>query len=74
MAANQTIEKFQKGAYYEDVNGDLFYCTNGRKRKTDDGHFVVDMKATKHGKPTGKANEEYRPAALFATRGNVGRH
>lgn len=53
------IEKFQKGSFYEDTNGEVYYCTNGRQRKTPDGHYVVDMKTVREGKPVGRAEEEY---------------
>ena len=59
MSATHGIEKFQKGSFYEDTNGDVFYCTNGRQRKTPDDHYVVDMKAVQDGKPVGRAQEEY---------------
>lgn len=51
--------KFEKGAFYLDQQGKIWCCTNGRARKTPDGHEVVDMRATELGNPTGEPGEEY---------------
>ena len=54
-----TSLKFEKGAFYEDQQGKIWTCSNGRTRKTPDGHEVVDMRATTLGQASGEAGEEY---------------
>ena len=50
-----TSRTFEKGAFYEDPQGKIWTCTNGRTRKMPDGYEVVMMRATSQGKPTGEA-------------------
>ena len=59
MKSATTVLHFEKGAFYEDQQRKIWTCTNGRTRKTPDGHEVVLMRATTLGKPTGDAGEEY---------------
>lgn len=54
--AHQTV-KFAKGGYYQDLGGNLWFCTNAKpKRVCDDS--VVMMQATEDGQPVGDASEQ----------------
>jgi len=57
--ATITTLTFEKNAYYEDAKGDLWLCTNGKIRKSPDGHTVVDMRSAPGGNATGEPGEEY---------------
>ena len=55
-AAQQTV-KFAKGGYYQDLSGDLWFCTNAKQKKVGDDHVVM-MQRTENGQPVGEPTEE----------------
>jgi ribosomal protein L12E/L44/L45/RPP1/RPP2 len=59
MATKSTVAKFEKGGFYLDGESRVFVCTNARQRKGDDDRMLVEMKATKDGKPAGKAADSF---------------
>jgi hypothetical protein len=62
MAMQTTVAKFEKGGFYLDAEGHVFHCTNARQRKGEDDRMLVEMKATKDGKPAGKAADHFADA------------
>jgi hypothetical protein len=51
--------KFEKNAFYEDAQGNLWQCVTGKTRKAPDGSQVIDMRPTQMGQPSGDPTEEY---------------
>ena len=54
--AQQTV-KFAKGGFYQDLGGDLWFCTNANQKKVGDDKVVL-MQRTEDGQPVGDATEE----------------
>lgn len=49
--------RFLKGRFYQDLVGDLWFCTNAKQKWVDDDN-VVTMQPTEDGQPVGDAAEE----------------
>ena len=56
-AAVQQTVKFAKGGFYQDLGGDLWFCTNAKQKKVGDDHVVM-MQQTEDGQPFGDATEQ----------------
>ncbi len=48
---------FKKGGFYQDLGGDLWFCTNAKQKKVGDDN-VVTMQRTEDGQAVGDATEE----------------
>ncbi len=48
---------FKKGGFYQDLGGDLWFCTNAKQKKVGDDNVVM-MQRTEDGQPVGEATEE----------------
>jgi hypothetical protein len=48
---------FKKGGFYQDLGGDLWFCTNAKQKKVGDGNVVM-MQRTEDGQPVGAPTEE----------------
>ena len=55
-AAQQPL-KFAKSGFYQDLGGDLWFCTNAKQKKVDDDNVVM-MQRTEDGQPVGDATEQ----------------
>ena len=55
-SAQQTV-KFPKGGFYQDLGGDLWFCTNAKQKKVGDDSVVM-MQQTEDGQPIGDATEQ----------------
>ena len=55
-STQQTV-KFSKGGFYQDLDGDLWFCTNAKQKKVGDDHVVM-MQQTADGQPVGDATEQ----------------
>lgn len=48
---------FKRGGFYQDLVGDLWFCTNAKQKKAGDDNVVM-MQRTEDGQPVGEATEE----------------
>lgn len=53
----QQALKFQKGGFYQDLGGDLWFCANAKQKKVGDDQIVM-MQRTEDGEPVGDATEQ----------------
>lgn len=56
-ATVQQALKFQKGGFYQDLGGDLWFCANAKQKKVGDDQIVM-MQRTEDGEPVGDATEQ----------------
>ncbi|MDB5340264.1 MAG: restriction endonuclease [Planctomycetaceae bacterium] len=56
-ATVQQPVNFKKGGFYQDLGGDLWFCTNAKQKKVGDDPVVM-MQRTEDGQPVGEATEE----------------
>jgi hypothetical protein len=56
-AAVQQSVKFTNGGFYQDLGGDLWFCTNAKQKKVGDGNVVM-IQRTEDGQPVGEVTEE----------------
>ncbi len=56
-ATVQQQVKFKKGGFYQDLGGDLWFCTNAKQKMVGDDKVVM-MQRTEDGQPVGDATEE----------------
>ena len=56
-AAIQQAVKFAKGGFYQDLGGDLWFCTDAKQKKIGDDNVVM-MQRTEDGQPVGDATEQ----------------
>ncbi|MDB5336654.1 MAG: restriction endonuclease [Planctomycetaceae bacterium] len=55
--AVQQPVNFKKGGFYQDLGGELWFCTNAKQKKVGDDQLVM-MQRTEDGQPVGEATEE----------------
>lgn len=53
----QQAVKFAKGGFYQDLGGDLWFCTNAKQKMVGDDQVVM-MQQTENGQPVGDATEQ----------------
>ncbi len=56
-ATAQQAVTFKKGGFYQDLGGELWFCTNAKQKKVGDD-TVVMMQRTEDGQPVGETTEE----------------
>lgn len=48
---------FKKGGFYQDLGGELWFCTNAKQKRVGDDNVVM-MQRTEDGQPVGDATDE----------------